>query len=496
MTNNVLTGVLGAELADHALLLELHNIFHAAGESLYLVGGCVRDMLMRRPTQDYDLATSATPDRTQNLLRKAQPDAIYTVGKKFGTISAKFGENVVEVTTFRRDHYEFGDRHPDVVFAPTIEDDLVRRDLTINSMAVDLASGDLIDPAGGVADLRDGFIRVTGSPRERFTEDALRIMRVVRFAVQFEFDLAPGLADDLRESGPMLDHISRERIRDELNKILVSTQAGRGLRLIVDLELARYFCPELMDLKAINAPDEASTNEDGRVRVPSDARMKNLLEHVMGVIDNSPPYLLPRLAALFHDIAKPRTFSYNNGEVHFFGHDVVGARMSRRILSDLRYDQQTIEQVSRLVELHMRQAANTDEWSERAVRRFVHTVGVDTLDPLLTLARADITSSNPKRVQKHLSRLERLVTRCDELIAEEGAEKIVSPLSGDEIMALTGRGPGRWIQAIKDHLLELVLDGDLGRDDKDAATAEMWRFLEAEAGAPELVNPASTTPNP
>src|SRR5262249_20227643 len=157
-------------------------------------------------------------DRSEKILRSLHPDALFTVGKRFGTVSAKFGETLVEITTFRRDHYEPGDRHPDVEFAPTIQDDLVRRGLTINSMGVDLASGDLIDPAGGIPDLRQGIVRVTGAPRERFVEDPLRIMRVVRFAVQFQFTLAPGLEDDLRENAPLLGQISRERIRDELNK--------------------------------------------------------------------------------------------------------------------------------------------------------------------------------------------------------------------------------------------------------------------------------------
>ncbi len=474
----VLEHVLSPEVERRPLLGRLHQLFAAAGERIYLVGGSVRDLLIQRTVHDFDLATSARPEVTEKLLRRARPDALYALGKRFGTISAVFGDETVEVTTFRSEHYEFGDRHPEVDFRSSIEEDLVRRDLTINSMALDLSTGNLLDPADGVGDLRQHIIRVTGSPRERFTEDPLRLMRVVRFAVQFGFELAPGLADEVRASAPMLEHISRERIRDELNKVLVSEQPGRGLRLLVDLDLARYFCPELLDLKSIETPDEPSTNEAGRMRVPPGVRMKNLFEHVIGVVDNAPSDLVLRLAALFHDIAKPRTFTFNNGEVHFFGHDTIGARMTRKILAELRYDQDTIERVSRLVDLHMRQAANTDEWSERAVRRYVHTVGVETLNPLWGLARADITSSNPRRVRAHLSRLDRLAQRCEDLIAEEGAEKIVSPLNGDELMAMTGRPPGRWIQGVKDHLLDLVLDGDLGRYDKEGAAEEARRFLE------------------
>ncbi|HUZ76199.1 MAG TPA: CCA tRNA nucleotidyltransferase [Chloroflexota bacterium] len=491
MISNTLAGVLAAEIRDLPLLTRLGETFSAAGEQLYLVGGCVRDLLMRRAVNDYDLATSAHPDRVVALLGSTHPEALYTVGKRFGTISARYPLGTVEITTFRRDRYLPGDRHPEVEFAPRLEEDLVRRDLTINSMAADLASGDLIDPAGGVGDLRQGIIRVTGDARQRFEEDPLRLLRVVRFAVQLEFEFASGLRQEVLEAAPLLQQISRERIRDELNKILLSPQPGRGVRLMVDLDLARWFCIDLLDLKNINTPDEASTNADGRMRVPAGARMKNLFEHVIQVVDNSPPRLVARLAALFHDIAKPRTFSFNNGEVHFFGHDTVGARMTRRILADLRYDQETIDLVGRLVELHMRQASNTDEWSERAVRRFVHVVGVDTLDPLLTLARADITSSNPRRVQKHLGRLERLVERCDELIAAEGAEQVVSPLDGNELMELAGRGPGRWIQPIKEALLEMVLDGELARDDKAGAWEAARRLLhdsERSADAPGAVS--------
>jgi poly(A) polymerase len=477
----VLAGVLSSEIAERPLLGRLHELFTSAGQQLYLVGGPVRDLLVHRAVKDFDLATSALPDTTEKLLRKAKPDALYTVGKRFGTIAAKFGELTVEITTFRTEHYEFGDRHPEVDFAPSIEEDLVRRDLTINSMALDLASGDLLDPAGGVADLRDRLIRVTGEPRKRFEEDPLRLMRVVRFAVQFEFDLVEGLAEEVEASGSMLQHISRERIRDELNKILVSPQPGRGVRLLVDLELARWFCPELLDFKKITTPDEASTNESGSVAVAPGVRMKNLFEHVIGVVDNAPPDLTLRLAALFHDIAKPRTFSFSNGQVHFFGHDSLGARMTRKILAELRYDQEMIDLVSRLVNLHMRQAANTDEWSQRAVRRYVHTIGVETLPPLWDLARADITSSNPRRVKAHLARLDRLSQRCEELLEEEGRDRIVSPLDGNELMELTGRGPGRWVGEVKDHLLELVLDGELGRYDKEAATRAALRFLERHA---------------
>ncbi|MFI5266970.1 MAG: CCA tRNA nucleotidyltransferase, partial [Chloroflexota bacterium] len=327
--------MLATEVQDRPLLLRLHDLFASANEQVYLVGGSVRDLLLKRSEQgDYDLATSAQPDKTEKLLRKARPDALYTVGKRFGTISANFGADTVEVTTFRTEHYEFGDRHPEVAFAPSIEEDLVRRDLTINSMALDLASGDLLDPANGVADLRDRIIRVTGEPRLRFEEDPLRLMRVVRFAVQFGFELAPGLAEEVKASASMLRHISRERIRDELNKILISPQPGRGLRLLVDLELARWFCPELMDFKKISTPDEASTNEAGSVTVGPGVRMKNLFEHVIGVVDNSPPDLKLRLAALFHDIAKPRTFSFSNGQVHFFGPDSIGARMTKKILAE------------------------------------------------------------------------------------------------------------------------------------------------------------------
>jgi poly(A) polymerase len=480
----VLAGVLSAEVSERAVLGRLYDLFTSAGEQLYLVGGSVRDLLVQRAVHDYDLATSAQPERTEKLLRKARPDALYTVGKRFGTISANFAAETVEITTFRTEHYEFGDRHPEVSFAPSIGEDLVRRDLTINSMALDLASGDLLDPAGGVADLRDRIIRVTGEPSQRFEEDPLRLMRAVRFAVQFEFDFAPGLAEEIRFSAAMLQHISRERIRDELNKILMSPQPGRGVRLLVDLELARWFCPEMMDFKKVSTPDEASTNESGSITVAPGVRMKNLFEHVIGVVDNSPPDLTLRLAALFHDIAKPRTFSFSNGQVHFFGHDSIGARMTKKILTELRYDQDTIDLVSRLVDLHMRQAANTDEWSERAVRRYVHNIGVETLPPLWELARADITSSNPRRVNAHLARLDRLSERCEELLEEEGRDKIVSPLDGNELMELTGRGPGRWIGRVKDYLLDLVLDGEIGRYDKEAATAHALRFLDEQLITP------------
>ncbi len=450
-------------------LTRLAAVYSQAGKQLFLVGGSVRDLLLGRATnqRDLDLTTDATPDETERLLRRARADAIFTVGKKYGTIGAKFGERLVETTTFRLDQYELGDRHPDVTFASSIEEDLERRDITINAIAVNLATGDVVDPTGGLADLQARVIRVPGEPALRFREDPVRLIRVVRLSAQLGFRIDPEALAAIREAAGSLAQISRERVRDELNKILVSPRAGLGLRLLAELGLMAHICPEVVQMqRVLNTESELW----GGPQLPP-ARYKDVFNHTLRVVDNIATELHLRLAALFHDIAKPVTFSYVDGKVHFLDHDRIGRRMARRILTDLRYDHELIRRVCHLVEQHLRPAAATDEWTDRAVRRFINTIGVENLEDLFQLARADITGSNQTRARGHIERLERLKERCERMLEEEGREKIVSPLDGDELMALTGSGPGRWIKEVKDYLLELVLDGELGRDDKE----EAWR---------------------
>lgn len=450
---------------------ELHRLatqFHRQQRSLYLVGGYLRDLLLDTPVDaaDIDLATDASPDQTLAIVRQLGWPS-YEVGKRFGTIGVSRGAGTLEITTFRKDVYRQDDRHPDVTFGESILEDLARRDLTINSLAVSLHDGPLLDPAGGIHDLRHRRIRLTGEPALRFAEDPLRLMRVVRFAAQLGFQLEAGTEAAVRQAAGSLATISRERIRDELDKILLSPRVAFGLRLLVELDLMAQFAPAIDAMKRFT--------DEGK------QRFKNLLTHTLRVVENTPPDLVLRLAALLHDVGKPRTLSVTNGQVHFFEHERVGAGIARELLAGLRYDTTTTREVLALIQVHMRPASDTDTWSDSAVRRFVREVGEERLERLFSLARADVTSSNPRKVSGHMLRLERLIDRCHQAVEEAHAVKLDSPLDGEAIMSLTGLQPGPAIGRIKAHLLNLVLDGELAPDDAAGAEARMRAFM-AERG--------------
>ncbi len=462
---------LGVRLRSVALhhqdLRQLAQKFALAQRQLYLVGGIIRDLLRGIDpadvfSRDIDLATDAHPDVVAGLLREIGWSA-FDVGKRFGTVAAQAGDIIYEITTFRRDVYRPQDRHPEVTFSATIEEDLARRDFTMNSLAVSLLHGPLVDPMGGLEDLQRKIIRTSGDPVQRFQEDPLRLMRAVRFAAQLQFRISPETSRAIRRSAQALHSISRERIRDEFTKILISAAPAYGLQLLVDLHLMAMIAPPVDVLK-----EYQDVTKQG---------FKNLLAHTFRVVQGTPPDRVLRLAALLHDVGKPQTFSQVNGQVHFFDHERVGARIARDLLVALRFDSVTIREVVALVEAHMRPAADTDAWSDSAVRRFIREVGEERLQRLLLLARADITSQNTHRVTEHLKRLNRLVERCERLLKEEHTIHPQSPLDGVQIMELTGLRPGPMIGEIKAYLLNEVLEERLAPDDQDRAVELMWSYL-------------------
>ena len=440
--------------------------FRRHGRRLYLVGGYLRDLLLESPlaNKDVDLATDAPPDEILTIVRHLGWPT-YEVGKRYGTIGLRTETGIIEITTFRKDIYRADDRHPEVTFGDNILEDLIRRDLTINSLAVDLTDGPLLNPAGGISDLRRQRIRITGDPTQRFAEDPLRLMRVVRFAAQLGFQLDDGTEAAVRRTSVNLATVSRERVRDELDKILLSSRAAFGLRLLVELDLMAQIAPPVDLMKRFT--------DEGK------QRFKNLLTHTLRVVENTPPDLTLRLAALLHDVGKPRTLSVTNGQVHFFEHERVGAGIARDILASLRYDTATTKEVLALISFHMRPASDTDTWTDTAVRRFVREIGEERIERLFDLARADLTSSNPRKVSGHMLRLERLIERCHRAIAEMHEVKPESPLDGEAIMALTGIKPGPAIGQIKTYLLNLVLDGELAADDAAGAELRMRAFMAA-----------------
>ncbi|HEX8995744.1 MAG TPA: Nif3-like dinuclear metal center hexameric protein [Ktedonobacterales bacterium] len=492
-------------------ILALAQIFRAQGHELYMVGGCVRDLLLQRDVSpDIDLTTDARPDEIKRLVASTRPLAVLTVGETFGTIALHYprpeqaqpeaeatppreptfsslagnhppGVDVIEITTYRSDVYRSDSRKPEVTFGDTLEGDLLRRDFTINAMARDPLTGEIIDLYGGRADQERKLIRAVGDdPHRRFDEDPLRMLRAVRFAVQLGFDIEQATAEAIQRQAATLGKISHERIRDELNKALTSPQPDRALRLLVSLGLAPYTVPELLELRGVSqAP----------------AHSKDVYDHVLRVVAGTAPRPGLRWAALLHDIAKPRTHSVENGKVHFFGHEDVGAVMARDILRRLRFDRPFIDFVSKIVKMHMRANAYLPDWTDGAVRRLMLEAD-DALYDLLDLSRADITSYRPEKVSRAIARVNELETRCEWLRQQAQVTPIKSPLDGNDLMALFQREPGPWLRIVKDKLLGLVIDGELAPDDRARAEQIARETLaEAEAAAPfERAPRRSTAP--
>ncbi|MCC7370834.1 MAG: HD domain-containing protein [Chloroflexi bacterium] len=442
--------------------------FGAADRDLYVVGGSVRDLLLGHPPLDLDFTTNARPAEVKRLLTRARADHIFAVGERFGTIGGVFGEHVVEITTYRSEAYEAGSRKPQVEFGDSLDGDLSRRDFTINAMAIHADSGDLVDPFSGREDLGARLVRAVGSPADRFRDDPLRLMRAVRFASRLAFQIEPQTRQAIPPVAEALATISRERVAQELTKILTSRLPGLGLRLLTDLGLMQYIIPEVLAMRGMT--QDASYHH------------KDVYDHTMQVVDQTPNRLTVRWAALLHDIAKPRTRSVENGIVHFLGHETVGAQMAKKILNGLRLDKETIECVSLLVAMHQRANAYEDDWTDGAVRRFVREAG-DVLEDLLDLSAADVTSKRPERQRAASWRVSALRERIERLREEEEIEKLASPLDGVELMAMFERPPGPWIRGVKDRLLAAVLDGQLAPDDKEGAAAMARAFVSDAAEA-------------
>jgi poly(A) polymerase len=478
-------------------LLPVGEAFREAGHELYLVGGYVRDRLLGGEHPDIDATTDARPREIKRLLGP-RADHLWTVGERFGTIGSTVGGYAVEVTTYRTDLYTQGSRHPEVRFGDSLEEDLARRDFTINAVAADTLTGELLDPFGGRQDLQSGIIRAVGDALERMRDDPLRMLRAVRFQTTLSgperpFAMTQDLEEAITENAHWLESISAERKRDEFEKILISENVASGLRALVRLGLMAYIVPEFME--TVDVEQEAEFHH------------KDVFEHTLIVVSSVEATPVLRKAAFFHDIGKPRTLVYEHrctycgakstsktpeeGEcevcggrtvpkkVHFYGHENVGAAMARRAMRRLAYPRDDIDAVAHLVANHMRPmsyATGRDPWSDAAVRRFVRDTYLargdrmlSNVDMLLKLARADITGSAPRRRRIAEESWRSLRGRVDEVRAEDAVEKLESPLTGNDLMRQFDRGPGRWIKVLKDYLQNEVVEGRLGKDDGDRA---------------------------
>ncbi|WP_082573472.1 MULTISPECIES: CCA tRNA nucleotidyltransferase [unclassified Cellulomonas] len=475
-------GVLAGLPAD---ALELGELFRAAGHELALVGGPVRDAFLGRTSADLDFATSATPDQTESILAR-WGDAHWDIGKEFGTIGARrfagrrssLAEDVVvEVTTYRTDEYDPASRKPQVAFGDSLEGDLSRRDFTVNSMAVRVPELTFVDPFDGLTDLAAGVLRTPVDPRQSFDDDPLRMMRAARFAAQLGFAVDPAAHAAIVDMADRIAIVSAERVRDELSKLLVSAQPRAGLEVLVDTRLAEHVLPELPAL---------------RLEIDEHHRHKDVYEHSLTVLDKAialetgpdgavpGPDLVLRLAALLHDIGKPRTKRLEDGGgVSFHHHEMVGAKLVAKRLKELRFDKATVQAVARLTELHLRfHGYGEGSWTDSAVRRYVTDAG-PLLERLHRLTRSDCTTRNLRKAARLSAAYDDLEARIAQLREQEELSSIRPDLDGTQIMEILGLAPGREVGEAYKHLLELRMErGPLG---SEAAREELLSWWAARA---------------
>jgi poly(A) polymerase len=420
---------------------QLTEAFEEAGESLYLVGGSVRDAFLERPLEDFDFATSARPEKVASLLER-WADAVFDVGATFGTIGARKGDHSVEVTTFRDEIYRDHSRKPHVTFSDDLETDLSRRDFTVNAIAITLPTLDPVDPYGGLGDLAGRVLRTPLDPEVSFGDDPLRMLRLFRFQATLGFVPHPEALAAVERLGPRLEIVSAQRVRDELSKLLLATAPGDALRDLVASGLAAHFLPELPALAMEQDPQQ---------------RHKDVLEHTFAVVDKTHPDLVLRLAALLHDIGKPETREFGPDGVTFHHHEVVGARMTRRRLRALGFPKDVVEEVSELVHLHLRPHTLKLGWSDSAVRRYVRDAG-SLLDRLNELVRSDVTTANPRREEAIQRGIDELEQRIAELSEQEELGRMRPPIDGHQVMAYLGLDPGPMVGEVLEMLLEHRID--------------------------------------
>ncbi|MEU8522583.1 CCA tRNA nucleotidyltransferase [Streptomyces sp. NBC_01216] len=440
--------------------------FQEAGFSLALVGGSVRDALLGRLGNDLDFTTDARPEDVLKIVRP-WADAVWEVGIAFGTVGCHKGGYQIEVTTYRSEAYDRTSRKPEVSYGDSIEEDLVRRDFTVNAMAVALPAKAFIDPHGGLEDLSARVLRTPGTPEASFSDDPLRMMRAARFAAQLDFDVAPEVITAMTDMADRIEIVSAERVRDEFNKLLVSSHPRKGLGLLVATGLADRVLPELPAL---------------RLESDEHHRHKDVYEHSLTVLDQAidleedGPDLVLRLSALLHDIGKPRTRRFEkDGRVSFHHHEVVGAKMTKKRMAALKYSNEMIKDVSRLVELHLRfHGYGAGEWTDSAVRRYVRDAG-PLLPRLHKLTRSDCTTRNKRKAGALSRAYDGLEVRIAQLQEQEELDAIRPDLDGNQIQEALGIRPGPAVGQAYKFLLELRLEnGPMEHETAVAALKQWW----------------------
>ena len=458
---------------------ELGALFTDAGHEIALVGGPVRDAMLGRLQHDLDLTTSAHPDATYALL-EGWADAIWDIGRAFGTIGCRRGPWTIEVTTYRSETYDPDSRKPEVAYGDSLVGDLGRRDFSVNAMAIRLPGREFEDPFGGIVDLAHRLIRTPGTPQMSFTDDPLRMLRACRFAAQLGFEVAPEVVAAMQELAERITIISAERVRDELVKLICARWPRRGLTLLVETGLAAYVLPEL--------PALALERDEHH-------RHKDVYEHTLTVLEQSIDQeregadFISRFAALMHDVGKPRTRRFHqDGTVSFHHHDVVGAKMTRKRMQALKFSNHQIDAVAKLVELHLRfHGYGTGEWTDSAVRRYVRDAG-DQVERLHILTRADCTTRNRRKAEQLRRTYDDLERRIAELAEREELAAIRPDLDGQQIMVILGVRPGPLVgRAYRFLLNERMENGPASEEVARARLLEWW------AGQPESAGSADAT---
>ena len=479
-----MTSALGAagELAIRSLIeraplaSSLAQAFKSKGFTLALVGGPVRDAILGRLGNDLDFTTNALPQETKKILNQ-WAENVWETGIAFGTVAGKRGDTTVEVTTYRTEKYDVDSRKPEVEYGKDILGDLSRRDFTVNAMALELTSlqPEFIDPFNGLEDLSKKILRTPGSPEDSFNDDPLRMMRAARFASQLGFEIAPEVLGSMKELVTRISIISAERIRDEFTKILMSPNPRTGITILVDTGLAEIVIPEIPKL---------------RLEVDEHHHHKDVYEHSLMVLEQAimqedrlgGANLVIRLAALLHDIGKPKTRNFiEGGGVSFHHHEVVGARLVKKRLQELRFDGETVDAVEVLTALHLRFHGYGDgEWSDSAVRRYVRDAG-DLLTYLHVLTRADCTTRNKTKATRLSSIYDSLEARIDILMEQEELSKIRPDLDGAQVMKILNLKPSREVGAAMNFLMELRLDqGPIGSERATEYLLEWWENRTAQ----------------
>jgi poly(A) polymerase len=457
-------------LSSKPLASDLAEKFAKAGFTLALVGGPVRDAILGRLGNDLDFTTNAKPDETKSIIKKGA-DSIWETGREFGTIAAQFGDVTVEITTYRSEKYESQSRNPEVNFGDNIEGDLLRRDFTVNAMALELTTTPptFIDNFDGVNDLVRKVLRTPGTSENSFSDDPLRMMRAARFAAQLGFEVDPSVIAAIKAMAARIEIISAERVRDEFVKLIMSENPRIGIALLVDTGLADYVLPEIPKLK---------------LEIDEHHHHKDVYEHTLKVLEQAisleerlgGPNLVIRLAALLHDIGKPKTRELiPGGGVSFHHHEVVGARMAKERLKTLRFSNDVVDDVSSLVFLHLRfHGYGTGEWTDSAVRRYIRDAEHQLIH-LHVLTRADCTTRNQRKAESLAKTYDSLEERILKLMEEEELEKIRPDLDGLEIMAILGISPSPVVGRAYQYLLDLRMDrGPLGPDVAKAELLKWW----------------------